>query len=67
VLLEDSGLLLVSAESGEVVLLKADPGEHVELGTFQALDGKTWNHPVVVGNRLYLRNAKEAACFELPE
>lgn len=66
-LLEDSGLLLVAAESGEVVLLKADPGEHVELGTFQALDGKTWNHPVVVGNRLYLRNAKEAACFELPE
>ena len=66
VLLEDSGLLLIASEKGEVVLLNADPTEHVELGKFQALDGKTWNHPVVVGDRLYIRNAAEAACYRLP-
>jgi outer membrane protein assembly factor BamB len=66
VLLENSGLLLVSAEDGRVVLLRADPGEHTEVGSFAALEGKTWNHPVVVGDRLYVRNAQEAACYQLP-
>jgi hypothetical protein len=51
---------------GELVLLEADPREHVELATLQALPGKTWNHPVVVGDRLYLRNASEAVCYRLP-
>ncbi len=66
VLLESSGLLLVAAESGDVVLLKADPSEDVELASFKAIEGKTWNHPVLVGDRLYLRNAQEAACYRLP-
>ena len=65
-LLEDSGLLLVASEKGQVVMLKADPAGHHELGTFQALKGKTWNHPVVVGDRLFIRNAQEAACYRLP-
>jgi len=66
VLLENSGLLLVSAEDGRVVLLRADPGEHSEVASFKGLEGKTWNHPVVVGDRLYVRNAQEAACYQLP-
>ena len=65
-LLENSGLLLVLAEDGRVVLLRADPGEHAEVASFAALQGKTWNHPVVVGDRLYIRNAQEAACYQLP-
>jgi outer membrane protein assembly factor BamB len=65
-LLEKSGLLLVAGEQGRVVLLRADPGAHAELGSFKALEGKTWNHPVVVGDRLYLRNSQEAACYQLP-
>ncbi len=64
-LLENSGLLLVAAESGRVVLLQADPGAHVEVGAFKALEGETWNHPVVVHDRLYVRNLQEAACFQL--
>ncbi|MGZ8939296.1 MAG: PQQ-binding-like beta-propeller repeat protein [Limisphaerales bacterium] len=66
VLLESSDLLLVLAEDGRVVLLKADAREHTEVASFQALEGKTWNHPVVVGDRLYVRNSQEAACFQLP-
>lgn len=64
-LLSDAGQLLVISETGELVLVKADPDKHIELGKIQALTGKTWNHPVLVGNHLYLRNAEEAACFEL--
>lgn len=65
-LLADSGLLFVLGERGQGVLLEATPEAHRELASGPMLKGKTWNHPVVVGNRLYLRNADEAACYELP-
>ncbi len=64
-LLAESDLLLVISEQGELVLLAATPEEHRELSKRQALEGKTWNHPVVVGDRLYVRNANEAACYQL--
>ncbi len=65
-LLGDQALLLVVSEGGEVVLVAADPGEHRELGRFQAIRGKTWNHPVIAHGRLYVRNAEEIAAYELP-
>jgi outer membrane protein assembly factor BamB len=65
-LLENSGLLLVLSEQGQVVLVAADPTEHKEIASFQALEGKTWNHPVLVGDRLYVRNSQEAAAFKVP-
>ena len=65
-LAEDSGLLLIASEEGELVLVKADPTKHTELGKIQAIKGRTWNHPVLIGNRLYIRNSQEAACYELP-
>lgn len=64
-LLPDRGQLLVMSEHGEIVLLSADPKQHRELGKIKVFEGKTWNHPVVVGNRLYVRNGQEAACYEL--
>ncbi|MFN9602556.1 MAG: alcohol dehydrogenase, partial [Planctomycetota bacterium] len=64
-LLADSGLILVVSEKGELVLLRATPEKHQELAKIAALGDKTWNHPVVVGNRLYLRNAQEAVCYEM--
>jgi outer membrane protein assembly factor BamB len=66
-LLADQDLLLVLTEEGEVVLLAADPAAHRELGRFQALDGKTWNHPVVAHGKLFVRNSEEAACYQLVE
>ena len=65
-LLEDSELILVVTEKGELVLVQADPERHRELARFQGIEGRTWNHPVVVGERLFLRNAQEAACYRLP-
>ncbi len=64
-LLEDSGLLLIAAEQGQVALVLADPNGYSEVASFNALEGKTWNHPVVVGDRLYVRNAQEAAAYKL--
>lgn len=65
-LLADSDVLLVASETGEVVLVATNPEEHQELAKFQAVEGKTWNHPVVIGDRLYVRSANEAACYRLP-
>lgn len=66
VLLADSNLLLVTSERGEGVLLRASPNAHEELASFTLLKGKTWNHPAIIGDRLFVRNSEEAACYRLP-
>ncbi len=65
-LLADSDLLLVLGEYGELALLSADPSQRKELWKIDAIEGKTWNHPVVVRDRLFIRNAREAVCYQLP-
>lgn len=62
-LIENLNQLLVTSEFGEVILLAANPESHEELSRKQLLDDKTWNHPVLVGNRLYLRNGRQASCW----
>jgi outer membrane protein assembly factor BamB len=64
-LLEEQSLLVVISEKGEVILLKANPQEHEEIGRFKAIEGKTWNHPAIAQGRLYLRNGEEMACYQL--
>ena len=62
-LVED--LLIVQAENGEVALVKADPSGYHKLGALPAFKSKTWNNPALAGNRLFLRNDREAACYKL--
>jgi outer membrane protein assembly factor BamB len=64
-LLPDIKLLMVLSETGSVVLVQATPEQHREVARFQAVEGKTWNHPVVAHGRLYVRNGEQAACFAL--
>src|SRR2546427_4711757 len=59
-------LLLVMAESGEVILLDPNPRQSRELARFSALNNKTWNPPALAGEFLLVRNDKEAACYRLP-
>ena len=66
ILLADAGVIIVLSEKGDLVLLKATPDGHKELYRAPALEGRTWNHPVLIGNQLYLRNDKEAVCYTLP-
>ena len=59
-------ILLVQAESGEVVLVDPQPDQLREITRFTALHSKTWNPPALAGRYLIVRNDKEAACFQMP-
>ena len=57
--------LIVLTESGELVLVKADPERQQELARFSAIRGRTWNHPAISEGLLLVRNSQEMACFDL--
>ncbi len=65
ILLADQNLLLVISEKGDLVLIEANPEQYTELTNFPAIEGKTWNHHVLVGDILLVRNAEEMAAFRL--
>ncbi len=59
-------VILVQAESGEVIMVEPNPKELVELGRFAPLSDQTWNNLCLYGPYLLVRNAVEAACYQLP-
>jgi outer membrane protein assembly factor BamB len=65
-LLPDQDLLLVLSEEGELAIVAAVADRFSEVARFQVLDGKTWNHPVLVDDLLLVRNGEQMAAFRMP-
>lgn len=58
--------LLVVDEDGDVHLVEASPEGHVELASFEGLEGEmNLNVPALAHGRLLLRNERELLCFDL--
>lgn len=63
--LPNQNCVLVLSEAGELSLIRVGPKEPTLLHAWQGIQGKTWNHPVLVKNRIYCRSAEEIACYAL--
>ena len=59
------GVLLVTTETGDGVLVEPTPEGHRELTRFPLLPGTLWNPPALAAPYLLVRNDEEAACYEV--
>lgn len=64
-LLADQDVIIVLSEDGELALVSATTDHFNEIARIPALNAKTWNHPVVVGSTLLIRNGEEMVAYRL--
>lgn len=65
-LVGDDNVMIVLTESGELVLVRANADKLDEIARLPAIEGVTWNHPVIAGGKLFVRNAETMVAYELP-
>lgn len=62
-------VLLVMGEEGELAAIDATSDDYVELSRVKALSSEiapTWNPLCMYGDKLVVRNAEEATCYQVP-
>jgi len=57
--------LFVLSDKGKVVVVEAVSDSYKELGTFQAIEGKSWTSPTIANGIIYLRNFSQMAAFDI--
>lgn len=55
---------VIQHERGLVSVIALNPEEETVVNEFEALDHRTWNHPVLAGTILLLRNDREAVALK---
>ena len=65
-LLLANGKLIVLSDSGDLVIATATPTEFAETSRTSVLEGRCWTVPVLVGGRIYCRNAAgDIVCLDV--
>ncbi len=59
------GKLLVLSDRGKLAMIEATPKGFNELAQAQVIEGKSWTSPTFEDGKIYLRNQKEMACYDL--
>jgi hypothetical protein len=62
------GLIYFLSEHGDVLLIRPNPEEYDVISRFnipEGGEGPTWAHPVVYGQRLYIRHGKFLFCYDV--
>ena len=57
--------LIVLSDRGKLALIEATPAGFTELAQAQVIKGKSWTCPTLSEGKIYLRNQKEMACYDL--
>jgi hypothetical protein len=57
--------LLVLSDRGKLAMIEATPKGFKELAQAKVLEGKSWTSPTFADGKIYLRNQKEMACYDL--
>lgn len=57
--------ILVLSDKGKFGMIEATPKGYKELARAQVLKGKSWTMPTYSNGKVYLRNQKEMACYDL--
>ena len=55
-----------TTRTAKLYLIDPSPEKYKELGSFETIDGVSWNTLCLAGNKLLVRSDQEAACIELP-
>lgn len=64
-LIAADGHLYVLSDSGKLLLVRATPEAYREMGSIQALEGRSWTAPTLSGGRIYLRNHSEMVAYDV--
>ncbi len=59
------GKLIILGMSGTLALAEPSPQKYKEISKFQFSSERTWTVPTLSAGRLFVRDEKELACYEL--
>ena len=64
-LVDAGSIMLALTVNSELTVLKPSDKEYIELAHFKVADTETWAHPVVSGNRVFVRDRESVALWTI--
>ena len=64
-IIADGTIIMLSGNTGDLVMAKATPDSYQELGRLKPLGGQSWTAPILANGRLIIRNKGTLACLDL--